>query len=249
MQKFDVNKLRVASPCSVGWETMTGDERVRHCHACQLNIYNTAEMTTVEVQTLIENREGRLCIRMYRRADGTVLTRDCPVGLKAFRKRVSIFAGAVVSSVLGLFSVTVGQSLNDLTTTKDARALVRTLAQDQRSELTGCVVDPNGATISNATIRLSKDKGKVRFKTTSDSDGQFRIKDIPEGVYKVEITASGFKRSIYQDVKIVSQEAAKLNVTLEISGGSVTVGIYVDEPLIDLGSTSITHTVYRRKDN
>ena len=75
-QKFNVNSMRVASPCSVGWESMSGDERMRHCHSCRLDIYNTAEMTQKEVETLIRNREGRLCIRLYRRYDGTVLTKD-----------------------------------------------------------------------------------------------------------------------------------------------------------------------------
>ena len=55
-QNFDVNNLRVASPCSVSWETMSGDERVRRCHSCELNIYNIAEMTSKEVENLITNR-------------------------------------------------------------------------------------------------------------------------------------------------------------------------------------------------
>ncbi len=63
-QNFDVNKLRVASPCSIGWETMTGDERVRRCHSCELNIYNIAEMTNSEIEDLISKREDRVCIRL-----------------------------------------------------------------------------------------------------------------------------------------------------------------------------------------
>jgi hypothetical protein len=37
-------------------------------------------MTAAEVSALIVETEGRLCARIYRRADGTVLTSDCPVG-------------------------------------------------------------------------------------------------------------------------------------------------------------------------
>ena len=108
-QKFDINKLRVASPCSVGWETMTGDERVRHCRSCQLNVYNIAGRTSGEVKSLIENREGRLCIRLYKRTDGTVLTKDCPIGFRAYQKRIARFAGATLATVLGLFSISFGQ--------------------------------------------------------------------------------------------------------------------------------------------
>ena len=43
---------------------------------------------------LLEEREGRICIRLYRRADGTVITADCPVGVKRRRLR-----GLVISAV------------------------------------------------------------------------------------------------------------------------------------------------------
>src|SRR5215203_982280 len=108
-QTFDINKLRVAAPCSVSWEAMTGDERARHCDSCQLNVYNISEMTRAEAEDLITGREGRLCIRLYKRADGTVLTKDCPVGLRAYQKRIARFAGAALATVLGLFSVSFGQ--------------------------------------------------------------------------------------------------------------------------------------------
>ncbi|MCC7528421.1 MAG: hypothetical protein IT342_07860, partial [Candidatus Melainabacteria bacterium] len=40
-----LNSIRIASPCHVDWETMTGDERKRFCGDCKLNVYNISEMT------------------------------------------------------------------------------------------------------------------------------------------------------------------------------------------------------------
>ena len=48
-----VNNLRIASPCPVGWDSMSGDNTVRYCHLCQLNVYNFSEMTTAEVEQLV----------------------------------------------------------------------------------------------------------------------------------------------------------------------------------------------------
>jgi hypothetical protein len=45
---------------------------------------------------------GRLCVRFYKRADGTVLTKDCPVGWQALKKRISKTATAFVSLLFGL---------------------------------------------------------------------------------------------------------------------------------------------------
>lgn len=76
-------KLEVASPCSQSWEAMQGDERVRHCQQCRLNVYNLSAMTRSELLELVSRREGRVCGRFYQRKDGTVITRDCPRSVRA----------------------------------------------------------------------------------------------------------------------------------------------------------------------
>ena len=83
-----LNVIDVAAPCPANWEAMTGDDRVRHCSQCEMNVYNLSEMTEREALQLVNQHEGRLCIQFYRRADGTMLTKNCPVGLKAIRKAV-----------------------------------------------------------------------------------------------------------------------------------------------------------------
>ncbi|MDP6445185.1 MAG: hypothetical protein QF805_15410, partial [Pirellulaceae bacterium] len=52
----------------------------------------------------------RLCVRIYRRSDGTVITKDCPVGLRAARLQVVRMLTAVAGiflfgcvSALGMF--------------------------------------------------------------------------------------------------------------------------------------------------
>jgi len=98
------DSIRIASPCSADWENMIGNERRRFCGQCDLNVYDLSEMTRHEAEQLIAQTEGRLCARFYRRADGTILTRDCPVGLQAVRRRLSKIRHAVVSSVLGFLA-------------------------------------------------------------------------------------------------------------------------------------------------
>jgi len=81
-----LKNIKVASPCSASWEEMKGNDRQRFCGQCELNVYNLSAMTITEAESLILNTEGRLCARFYRRPDGTVITKDCPVGLKAVKK-------------------------------------------------------------------------------------------------------------------------------------------------------------------
>ena len=99
-----LSKVRVASPCPADWDSMVGDERVRFCGQCELNVYNLSAMTKAQAENLIVRTEGRLCVRFYRRTDGSILTQDCPVGLRALRQRMSRIRRAVAAGLLGFFA-------------------------------------------------------------------------------------------------------------------------------------------------
>jgi hypothetical protein len=94
--------LSVASPCTASWAAMAGDERARFCGQCRRHVYNLSELSRSEAEALIERTEGRLCVRFYQRADGTVMTSDCPVGLQAVR-RLALAVGAGVAMLLMAF--------------------------------------------------------------------------------------------------------------------------------------------------
>jgi hypothetical protein len=106
MSRFSnpLSKVRVASPCPADWDSMIGDERVRFCGQCELNVYNLSAMTKAQAENLIVRTEGRLCVRFYRRKDGSVLTQDCPVGLRALRQRMSRIRRSLVAGVLGFIA-------------------------------------------------------------------------------------------------------------------------------------------------
>ena len=106
MRRFTspLDNVRIAAPCSADWEQMRGDERVRFCAQCSLNVYNLSGMTRREAEGVVARAEGRLCVRFYRRPDGTILTSNCPVGLRAIKRRVSKTASAVLSALMGFFT-------------------------------------------------------------------------------------------------------------------------------------------------
>ena len=106
MSKFDspLKNIKIASPCSSDWSEMYGDERKRFCGECKLNVYNLSGMTKDEAEALVMNAEGRLCVRFYRRADGSVITADCPVGWAKVKQRTKIYATAVASLLMALFT-------------------------------------------------------------------------------------------------------------------------------------------------
>ena len=113
-----LNDLHIASPCPASWHAMRGDDRVRFCDSCSKSVYNLSDLTTTEATALIRESEGGICLRLYRRADGSVLTADCPVGLRhALRRRlqrlatVGVVIFATLRSGLALYARGVDQPL------------------------------------------------------------------------------------------------------------------------------------------
>jgi len=92
--------IKVASPCSARWGHMVGDDRARFCDQCQKHVYNLSSLTADEAVALIREREGSLCGRFYRRAYGTVLTSDCPVGAGQVWTRFRRLAVAAAAFVM-----------------------------------------------------------------------------------------------------------------------------------------------------
>jgi len=100
-----INNLRIASPCPMLWSDMqlTPEEAVRFCGDCRKNVYDVSKMSATETALLLQKAEvsgTSMCMQLYQRADGTIITDDCPVGLRrirdAWRKVRSVAAAFVV---------------------------------------------------------------------------------------------------------------------------------------------------------
>jgi hypothetical protein len=111
-----LENLRIASPCSADWDDMQGDERVRLCGKCEKNVYNLSALSRDDAERLVREREGRLCVRLYRRSDGTVLTADCPVAVERQRLRQRVWArvSGLAAAMALLLGVASGRARADL---------------------------------------------------------------------------------------------------------------------------------------
>lgn len=104
--KTRLDVVQVKDPCPESWDAMSGDDAVRFCGLCRMNVYNLSAMTRERAEQVLAEREGRLCVRFYRRSDGTVTTVDCaPQRFRAMRRaarQTLTAAGALIASLLTL---------------------------------------------------------------------------------------------------------------------------------------------------
>jgi hypothetical protein len=226
--------LRIATPCQASWEGMAGDERVRHCTLCSLNVYNFAEMTRAEVRDLLVRTEGRVCARLYRRADGTVLTRDCPTGLRAMRQRASRVAAASVAALCTLPAFALGSRSGEKPPLKihgsKVKLEIERVATRQPAVFAG-VVDFGGP-LPGVTITLRNEASKRELTTITDAKGAFRITSLDDGLYRVEVTLAGLASATMEHLRLKASEVTHANIALRIEDKvTVTMGEVVTVPV------------------
>jgi hypothetical protein len=162
---------------------MPGTDRVRHCDQCNKNVYNLSEMTRRQAESLLRETEGRLCARLYRRADGTILTSNCPAGLRAIGRGISRVAGAAMSAMMTLSSATAQIPFFQIPSAQE---------KDSTSSIMGTVQDPTGAMVAGALITLSHTASAERRTVHTDEKGNFLMKSLSPGLYSIRIESPGF---------------------------------------------------------
>src|SRR4051794_36352150 len=111
-KNLSLDVIDIHSPCSASWDAMRGDDRSRFCGECKLHVYNLSDMTREAAEALVNEREGRLCVRFYRRADGTVLTRDCSrvrAAMRRTKQLATAMLGAAMCAMLAPFGLAQSQ--------------------------------------------------------------------------------------------------------------------------------------------
>jgi hypothetical protein len=100
-----LDNVRIANPCTVPWNTMIGGERTRFCGECRRKVYNLSAMPRQEAEDFLGRMEGRVCVRLFRRHDGTVMTQDCTPAAKSWRRQVLalVMAFVLLAGLLVLF--------------------------------------------------------------------------------------------------------------------------------------------------
>ena len=89
---------------------MQGDDKIRHCDSCNKNVFNLINMSSKEIEEtlLAQMVTSQVCVRMYKRSDGTVVTADCvsvKEKLKRSIRKSALHAQAYTAAVLALIGI------------------------------------------------------------------------------------------------------------------------------------------------
>jgi len=207
----------------MAWDDMAGNERVRFCSQCKLNVYDISAMTKSEAESFIANAEGRICAKLYRRADGSIMTRDCPVGLRAIRKRVSRATAAAFSALVSLFGGSATFAQQQQPKNESKVDTWQTLRRYGQAAVEGTIFDVVDAAIPGMQIKLIDERTKREVTTKANEDGRFRFSDLEKGIYTIQVHSHGFRKLEQLGLEVSDEQTLNLDVTLKL--GEVLTGV------------------------
>jgi carboxypeptidase family protein len=118
-------------------------------------------------------------------------------------------------------------------TTLSALFVVHPLhAQVLYGSVTGTITDQSGAVVPNAQVTITNEGTGLKRQTTTDSSGSYRVLDLPQGSYTIEVAATGFKPLKVTNVSVAIGQVNGKDLQLQV--GTTTQEVTVLESAITL---------------
>src|SRR6185503_12815266 len=115
--------------------------------------------------------------------------------------------------------------------------------QGGSGQLTGNVVDANGAVVTGANVKLISLATAQERETVTNDSGDFAFTLLPAGPYKLEITASGFRTVVVEEVRINVTQTTTLPVRLDAATVSEMVTVKAETPLVQQETSQVGRTI------
>ncbi|HLW53953.1 MAG TPA: carboxypeptidase regulatory-like domain-containing protein [Candidatus Angelobacter sp.] len=120
------------------------------------------------------------------------------------------------------------------------------LGQAITASLQGRVSDKTGAVINAATVTATNTETGLTRSAKTDSSGEFEIRQLPVGTYKLTVGAASFQPQS-RTVQLVIGQAADLDFSLAPGTRSEEIVVTSEAPLIEATSTSIDSVIGARQ--
>jgi len=120
-------------------------------------------------------------------------------------------------------------------------------AQVNSVDLSGQVLDPQGAAVPGATVTVKNIATSATRAAQSDSAGTYRFVGLPPGKYELSVEAKGFARLVAPELTLTVGEAAAFDAHLKIQAGAEVVTVTESTELIETQRTAVADTVDLRR--
>ncbi|HTK27746.1 MAG TPA: TonB-dependent receptor [Pyrinomonadaceae bacterium] len=124
---------------------------------------------------------------------------------------------------------------------------ISVMAQQTAGEISGTVTDPNGAVVPGATIVVTGVNVGFNRTVTSDSNGVYRLPQVPPGIYRVTIsTTQGFASQTKENVQVGLNNKTTLDFVMAAQTSAV-VDVTGEGVIIDTTDTKAQSNISARE--
>jgi hypothetical protein len=114
-------------------------------------------------------------------------------------------------------------------------------AQVARSQFNGTVTDSAGGVLVGAVVTATNTETNVESRATTTGAGVYVLPYLASGVYRVQVTAPGFRSAAARDVTLRAAQTLTLDFKLEVD--AVTEVVNISAPMIETSTAEIGHYV------
>lgn len=111
------------------------------------------------------------------------------------------------------------------------------------TQVTGTVSDPSGGVIPNASIEIENTATGVKRSGTSDQSGSYAFLQVAPGTYRFTIKANGFRTTAVNDVQLLVNNPATINIKLEVGQVTETVAVTADAEQLNTVDASLGNAI------
>jgi carboxypeptidase family protein/ankyrin repeat protein len=232
--KHFLNNLTIPSPCTEDWNSMTGNDEVRFCKHCNLDVHNLSQMTRSQAQRLVGRSNGRLCVRYHQDPTGRPLMLPVRQRLHRIGRRASRLAAGAFTATLSVTSAVAQNSPSCKSGLLNPPATQASVRWGLGSSVVGTITDQNGAVIPGATISVMNQETKQTLYTSTDFTGEFRIDGLEGGSYTLSIAAPGFGTT-ETNIYLQASDETRMNFSLGVAGLEENVNVDRTSATTDVG--------------
>ncbi|MEO7658712.1 MAG: carboxypeptidase regulatory-like domain-containing protein, partial [Pyrinomonadaceae bacterium] len=110
----------------------------------------------------------------------------------------------------------------------------------------GSVTDPNGAVVPGAAVKVKGESGR-EFTTVTNDSGNYRVPSVPNGLYVVTVTATGFKTATVTNVKVDVGTPITVDARMEIGNVGEVVEISSGGEVLQTQTAAVGSTITGRQ--
>jgi len=114
-------------------------------------------------------------------------------------------------------------------------------AQTGTSSLRGTITDPKGAVIPGATVTLSNPQTGYTRTAKTNSQGLYQFLEVLPATYKLSAQATGFATLAQDNVILMVNTPATLDLQMQVAGQAVTVEVTGSAPMVNTTDASLGH--------